>query len=121
MGIWWILRATGAIRAPVPATSSTTFNPDVGRSSGWSSRRLWYSLRVHRSRLADSTLSSRLAETKNRPSGFDYIRLILALGVIWSHSRLLTDDWQILPLFSFIMGLFVVLLLPMFFSLSLSR
>src|SRR5260370_18233609 len=123
MGIWLILRATEAIRKPVSATSSATF---FGRPSCWSPRSFWYSLRgavyipttVHRSPLVHNTLASRLAETKNRPSGFDYIRLILALGVIWSHSRLLTDDWQILPFFSFMFGLFVALLLPMFFALS---
>jgi hypothetical protein len=126
MGIWWMLRAAEAIREPVSATSSAIFNPDVGRSSGWSSRRFWYSLRgavssyttVHRSPLVNNTLASRLTETKNRPSGFDYMRLILALGVIWSHSRLLTDDWQIPPLFNLIYGPFVAFLLPMFFALS---
>jgi hypothetical protein len=40
MGIWRILRAAEAIREPVSATSSASFNPDVGRPSGWSSRRL---------------------------------------------------------------------------------
>src|SRR5271163_2930831 len=126
MGIWGIFRPTEAIRDPVSANSSAIFNPHIGRASGWSLRRVSYSLRgavsscttVSRSPLIYNTLASRLVKTKNRPSGFDYIRVILALGVIWSHSRLLTDDSQISPLLNLISGPFVAFLLPMFFSLS---
>ena len=73
------------------------------------------------------TLASRLNETQGRPSGFDYLRLILAFGVIWSHSMLLTNDWQTTSIeigpilsifFTYIYPLFVAFLLPMFFALS---
>jgi peptidoglycan/LPS O-acetylase OafA/YrhL len=92
-----------------------------------SSRPFWYILRgalsgytgTQTSPLFHYTLATRLAETKNRPSGFDYMRLILALGVIWSHSGLLTNDWgNISPLFAHISAPFVAFLLPMFFALS---
>jgi peptidoglycan/LPS O-acetylase OafA/YrhL len=119
--------ATAAICSFLVATSSTTFNADVGQQSGRSSRPFWYFLRgalsnytgMRASPLVHYTLATRLAETKNRPSGFDYMRLILALGVIWSHSRLLTNDWgNISPLFAHISEPFVAFLLPMFFALS---
>jgi hypothetical protein len=119
--------AREAISSFLSATSSTTFNADVGQQSGRSSRPFWYFLRgalsnytaMHSSPLVHYSLATRLAETKNRPSGFDYLRLILALGVIWSHSRLLTNDWgNISPFFAHISAPFVAFLLPMFFALS---
>jgi peptidoglycan/LPS O-acetylase OafA/YrhL len=64
---------------------------------------------------------------QGRPSGFDYLRLILAFGVIWSHSMLLTSDWQTASIeigpilsifFTFIYRPFMAFLLPMFFALS---
>src|SRR5579872_720444 len=65
------------------------------------------------------SLEQRLEATRWRPSGFDYMRLVLALGVICWHSTLtsyggaehnLIADVVLFPLAIFI--------LPMFFSLS---
>jgi len=66
------------------------------------------------------SVSARLAETANRPSGFDYIRLTLATGVIIEHSYALSygheaatdlvDQTAAKAVFG--------LLLPMFFALS---
>jgi peptidoglycan/LPS O-acetylase OafA/YrhL len=58
------------------------------------------------------TLADRLAATKNRPAGFDYMRLLLASAVIFMHSFLLTlvDLDGVRPL--------VATILPMFFALS---
>ena len=76
-------------------------------------------IEIQRSRFINYTLATRLGYTKNWPSGFDYMRLILALGVIWSHSKLLTDDWgNIPPFLAHISAPFVAFLLPMFFALS---
>jgi hypothetical protein len=119
--------AAAAICSFLAATSPTTFNPDVGQQLGRSSRPFSYFLRgalsnytgMQGSLLVNYTLATRLTETKNRPSGFDYMRLILALGVIWSHSRLLTNDWgNISPFFAHISAPFIAFLLPMFFALS---
>jgi peptidoglycan/LPS O-acetylase OafA/YrhL len=103
---------------------------NVERWSNWNPRRLWYFLRgavsysisikwgnldtvpVHRS------LVNRLNETQNRPSGFDYIRLILALGVIFSHSMLLTNDNDAMMGIRPVLAMFFALILPMFFALS---
>src|SRR5690348_10328912 len=61
------------------------------------------------------SLASRLNVTQNRPSGFDYMRLALSLGVICSHSAFLTGDQD-----SFLAStpIFASFILPMFFSLS---
>jgi len=66
------------------------------------------------------SMEERLAATQGRPSGFDYMRVVLALGVIGWHSKLTSygeggaynwiADVALLPLAIFI--------LPMFFSLS---
>lgn len=68
------------------------------------------------------SLEERLKVTQGRPSGFDYMRVVLAVGVIFWHSKLTsygegagyTHNWiadvALLPLAIFI--------LPMFFSLS---
>lgn len=68
------------------------------------------------------SLEERLAATQRRPSGFDYIRLVLALGVIGWHSRLTSygegvgvpHNW-LADLVLFPLAIFI---LPMFFSLS---
>jgi peptidoglycan/LPS O-acetylase OafA/YrhL len=65
-----------------------------------------------------TTIGSRLTETNNRPSGFDYMRLVLALGVVWSHSNLLTGDWPEQPLLKLTFGAVDAFLCPMFFALS---
>ena len=36
------------------------------------------------------TVEQRLADVQNRPSGFDYLRIMLAIGVVLAHSFLLT-------------------------------
>jgi peptidoglycan/LPS O-acetylase OafA/YrhL len=64
------------------------------------------------------TIATRLSHTQHRPSGFDYMRLILALGVIWSHARILTTDLALLPFLNMLCGPLVAFLLPMFFALS---
>jgi peptidoglycan/LPS O-acetylase OafA/YrhL len=58
------------------------------------------------------TLADRLAVAANRPAGFDYLRLLLASGVIVIHAFMLTlaDVNPARP--------FVALVLPMFFALS---
>lgn len=65
------------------------------------------------------TINDRLVETKFRPSGFDYMRIVLALGVVCYHSivtsygwdaqqEIITSHWRML----------IGLILPMFFGLS---
>jgi peptidoglycan/LPS O-acetylase OafA/YrhL len=58
------------------------------------------------------TLADRLAAAANRPAGFDYLRLLLASAVIFTHSFLLTHAEldSVRPL--------VAMILPMFFALS---
>jgi peptidoglycan/LPS O-acetylase OafA/YrhL len=65
------------------------------------------------------SLEERLEATKWRPSGFDYMRLVLALGVIGWHSSLTSyggsmHNW-LADLVLFPLAIFI---LPMFFSLS---
>jgi peptidoglycan/LPS O-acetylase OafA/YrhL len=74
------------------------------------------------------TLASRLVATQNRPSGFDYMRIILALSIICSHSTYLTHDpifgksfWESLmgPMdWGYFFGPLDLLIVPMFFALS---
>jgi peptidoglycan/LPS O-acetylase OafA/YrhL len=68
------------------------------------------------------TIDKRLDDTRNRPSGFDYMRPILAFGVIWSHSMLLTGgDFSFLSsrnVFGLTASIFMISTLPMFFTLS---
>ena len=67
-----------------------------------------------------TTIEHALRTTDNRPSGFDYMRVILAAGVVLAHSRLLTGDLgprsetSIGPYIGFVS----VFLVPMFFALS---
>lgn len=65
------------------------------------------------------SLEERLEETRWRPSGFDYMRVVLALGVIGWHSTLTSyggaeHNW-LADLVLFPLAIFI---LPMFFSLS---
>jgi peptidoglycan/LPS O-acetylase OafA/YrhL len=62
------------------------------------------------------TIEQRLVDVQNRPSGFDYLRIVLATGVILAHSFLLTygpagerGNWFFY---------FAPLIVPMFFALS---
>src|SRR5258708_1045719 len=70
-------------------------------------------------RFSKTSLAQRLTDTAHRPSGFDYLRLILSLGVIGSHSVLLTgSDWIYeTPAWS-VLGIVVSMIVPMFFALS---
>jgi peptidoglycan/LPS O-acetylase OafA/YrhL len=62
----------------------------------------------------DQSLAERLTETQNRPSGFDYLRIILALGIILSHAGLISyGGWDI-----GLLGRLVLMIVPMFFALS---
>ncbi|MFS0737438.1 acyltransferase [Sphingomonas sp. 1P06PA] len=65
------------------------------------------------------TLGERLAETNNRPAGFDYLRLALAISVVVVHTWAMINDpvW----LKGFQESPFhrpILLILPMFFALS---
>lgn len=66
---------------------------------------------------ASMTLADQMVLTKGRSSGFDYLRLILALGIIGWHTQLIsygTDDSAWKP----VLGPFALLMVPMFFALS---
>ncbi len=58
---------------------------------------------------AGSSLKDRLAETNNRPSGFDYLRVGLSVGVLAYHTPRTANSW-LTP-----MGFALV---PMFFAIS---
>ncbi len=65
------------------------------------------------------SLFDQLIKTKNRPSGFDYLRLGLSTAIILHHSQILTlgsrfavDEQPVL------MRIVIASLLPMFFALS---
>lgn len=66
-----------------------------------------------------TTIAQRLAQVNFRPSGFDYMRLILATGVIYAHAMMLTGTATPWPAaLNFVQGLVIVLIVPMFFALS---
>src|SRR5689334_7563831 len=69
------------------------------------------------------TLDERFKSTKGRSSGFDYIRVVLALGVICWHVRVTTygdldPAIQYDSLADFVLLPIAIFILPMFFSLS---
>ena len=69
------------------------------------------------------TLDERFKSTKGRSSGFDYIRVVLALGVICWHVRVTSygdrdPGIQYDSLADFVLLPFAIFILPMFFSLS---
>lgn len=66
------------------------------------------------------TVAQRLDFTKNRPSGFDYIRIILAFAVILSHTRLLSygNEGRFIGYWETLYASVNVMILPMFFALS---
>jgi peptidoglycan/LPS O-acetylase OafA/YrhL len=69
--------------------------------------------------MAMSTLNDRLEASGGRPSGFDYLRIILATGVIFFHSFDLTSGHNVA--LHDLGGMFRpidTLIVPMFFSLS---
>ena len=70
----------------------------------------------------DCSLDDRLKATRGRPSGFDYMRVVLALGVICWHSRLTSygegPDARHIWLVDIALFPLAIFILPMFFSLS---
>lgn len=65
------------------------------------------------------TLGERLTQVHHRPSGFDYMRLLLATGVVYAHAMLLTNTrpaWPPVP--QAFESFFIMLIVPMFFALS---
>ncbi len=70
---------------------------------------------------ADSglTLADQLSLTNGRPSGFDYLRLILALGVIGWHSSLISyGPVDVDGFWRSVLHPLAMLIVPMFFALS---
>ena len=65
------------------------------------------------------SLAQQLAATRNRPSGFDYMRIALALSVICWHSLLISygTDRTIGP-WGLVLEPLSLLIVPMFFALS---
>jgi peptidoglycan/LPS O-acetylase OafA/YrhL len=69
--------------------------------------------------MAHATFEDRLIATGGRPTGFDYLRIILAVAVIWVHSFDIVAGTEVF--WHYMHGLFrpiFALILPMFFSLS---
>ncbi len=65
------------------------------------------------------SLEERLQETRWRPSGFDYMRIALALGVIGWHAPLMSYGGSVHNrLADLVLFPLAILILPMFFSLS---
>lgn len=65
------------------------------------------------------SLAARLKDTDGRPAGFDYLRLILSVGVIATHSSLIAYGYdQTTTWTSSVVGWVSSLIVPMFFSLS---
>jgi peptidoglycan/LPS O-acetylase OafA/YrhL len=65
------------------------------------------------------TLAQQLAITKNRPSGFDYMRIVLALSVICWHSLLISYGTDTTAgVWGRVLQPLSLLIVPMFFALS---
>lgn len=65
------------------------------------------------------TLARQLAITKNRPSGFDYMRIVLALSVICWHSLLISYGTDATAgVWGRVLQPLSLLIVPMFFALS---
>ena len=64
------------------------------------------------------TISDRLDQVQNRPTGFDYMRIGLAISVILAHSFYLTYGAAHSAEREGILAVFTPLIVPMFFSLS---
>ena len=65
------------------------------------------------------SLARRLEQTRNRPSGFDYMRVVLALSVICWHSLLISyGDAGTNGPWGRALEPFALLIVPMFFALS---
>ena len=66
-----------------------------------------------------TTIQARLVSVRYRPSGFDYMRIALATGVIWLHSVEVTEGLNAtLALWAGWARPFIGVILPMFFALS---
>jgi peptidoglycan/LPS O-acetylase OafA/YrhL len=81
-----------------------------------------YALKLNEVRIVMSTLNDRLKASGGRPSGFDYLRIILAAAVIFFHSFNLTTGQNVA--LHDLHGVFRpidTLVVPMFFSGSLER
>ena len=99
--------------APITSTTGTlnmTTNRDAFLNTPWPASK----------QCSDrTTVASRLAATGNRPSGFDYMRLLLAIGIIAQHSHALSYDQEtVTAFFRSPARAVVALILPMFFALS---
>lgn len=69
--------------------------------------------------LSGPTIKERMAEAGNRPSGFDYLRLLLSTLVIVSHAVGVSYGVaQTISVFGGELRPFVAIILPMFFALS---
>ena len=65
------------------------------------------------------TFSDRLTATRNRPSGFDYLRIVLASSVILWHSRMISYGIDAPGgLWERVLEPLALLIVPMFFALS---
>jgi peptidoglycan/LPS O-acetylase OafA/YrhL len=70
-------------------------------------------------KLRSYSLGDRLAATRFHPSGFDYMRVLLALSIVLLHSRITGEGLKAdVLLFQGPMRPFLRLVLPMFFALS---
>jgi peptidoglycan/LPS O-acetylase OafA/YrhL len=69
--------------------------------------------------MSNVTLGMKLAASNNRPTGFDYLRLLLALGVVCMHSALTTYGLAAdIAVWTSPLRPLVRIILPMFFALS---
>jgi peptidoglycan/LPS O-acetylase OafA/YrhL len=66
--------------------------------------------------ISSQTIADRLEAVNSRPSGFDYIRIVLAISVIFAHSTLQKELENETVAQTF--GLYTTLIVPMFFALS---
>ncbi len=65
------------------------------------------------------SLTERLAATANRPTGFDYLRVLLAIIIVCCHSVLMSYGREYADaFFAGPAGIIIRLVLPMFFALS---
>lgn len=64
-------------------------------------------------------LQERLECSQSRPSGFDYMRIVLSLGVVLWHVQLICyGEGAVFGLWQKLLNPFAMMIVPMFFSLS---
>ena len=74
---------------------------------------------MSRAALSDRSIRSRLDETGGRSSGFDYMRIVLAVAILCFHSCITSYGASADTVFwNTPLKPFVRLILPMFFALS---